>query len=168
MEKYARYALLHQDQRFKIAVREYQRPARDAVNQAERIFGKITKLRCSKKFKVSRIDKMEEDEVRVAQMVWVRSTRTDKWCKKECPSKSARRAPKFELQKILVELWEALIDKTASSDKCLLLGVPETLRLLSLHLFSGLCVRVLNSAFSSGTSETLPSHPCLCLCLSPM
>ena len=36
MEKYARYALLHQDQRFKIAVREYQRPARDAVNQAER------------------------------------------------------------------------------------------------------------------------------------
>ena len=53
MGKYARYALLHQDQRFKIAVREYQRPARDAVNQAETIFGKITKLRCSNKFKVS-------------------------------------------------------------------------------------------------------------------
>ena len=74
----------------------------------------------------------------------------------------------YQKKKNLVELRESLIDDIASSEKCLLLGVSETLRLLSLHLFSGLCVRVLNSEFSSGTSETLPSRPCLCLCLSPM
>ena len=86
MEKYARYALLHQDQRFKIAVREYQGPARDAVNQAERIFGKITKLRCSKKFKVSRIGKMEEDEVRVAQMVGSEARGPTNGAKKNVPA----------------------------------------------------------------------------------
>ena len=49
---------------------------------------------------------MEEDEVRVAQMVWIRSTRTDNGTKKDAAA----------TKKNLVELWEALIDDTASSD----------------------------------------------------
>ena len=36
MERDGRYALFYQDQQFKIAVREYQRQARDAVNLAVR------------------------------------------------------------------------------------------------------------------------------------
>ena len=64
---------------------------------------------------------------------------------------SASHTPNLKYQKKnLVELREALIDDTASSEKFSLLGVLETLRLLSLHLFSGLCVRVLNSDFHLG------------------
>ena len=36
MERDARFALFYQDQQFKIAVREHQRQAREAVNQALR------------------------------------------------------------------------------------------------------------------------------------
>ena len=36
LEGDTRYALFHQDQQFKIAVREYHRQASDAVNQAVR------------------------------------------------------------------------------------------------------------------------------------
>ena len=41
LEKDARYALFHQKKQFQIAVREYQRQPRDAVNQAAGIFRKL-------------------------------------------------------------------------------------------------------------------------------
>ena len=68
-----------------------------------------------------------------------------------------------EPKKKIVEPREALINDAVSFDACLLLGVSETLRLLSPHLFSSLCVRVLNAVFSSGTVETLPFSPLLML-----
>ena len=106
-----------------------------------------------------RSDKMEEDGLGPKHEDGQRY-------KKNVPASQRVAHSQFEVpKKRVIELWEALIDDTARSYTCLLLGVSETLCLLSLHLFNGLCVRVLNSLFSSGTSETLPSRPCLCLFL---
>ena len=140
-----------------------------AVNQAESIFRKYRSYDVPRSSRCPESIKMKEDEVRVAQLVGSEARGPTNGAKKNVPASQRVAHPNLNYQKKkVVELWEALIDDTARSYTCLLLGVSETLCLLSLHLFNGLCVRVLNSLFSSGTSETLPSHPCLCLCLSPV
>ena len=60
MERDARCAFFYQDQLSKIAVRAYQRQARDAVNQAVRIFRKLRSYDDATVFKVFRTDLKDE------------------------------------------------------------------------------------------------------------
>ena len=72
MERDARCAFFYQDQLSKIAVRAYQRQARDAVNQAVRIFRKLRSYDDATVFKgiQNRFEgRMEENGRTVAQVI---------------------------------------------------------------------------------------------------
>ena len=67
MERHARCALFYPDQRFKVAVPEYQRQARDAVNQAVREAPE--KYEEIQGIQTRYAGRMEENERRVAQVM---------------------------------------------------------------------------------------------------
>ena len=72
MERDARYALFYQDQQFKIAVRRFQRQARDAVNQAVRESSENYVVMMMQEFQGNQYryeGRMEENERRVTQVI---------------------------------------------------------------------------------------------------
>ena len=72
LERDPRYALFFQDQQLKIAVRKYQRQARDAVNQAVKESSEHCEVKRMREFQGIQNRKegrMDENERRVAQMI---------------------------------------------------------------------------------------------------